>query len=101
LSIRSPVGKPVVYQVFTRLFGNKNRTNKPWGTIERKRGTARFDLQIPGELIARWQLADGQYQMIDVLSDESYDLVISGGKGTIEVTLAALESRVILLQAQL
>jgi len=23
-----------VYQVFTRLFGNKNTTNKPWGTIE-------------------------------------------------------------------
>ena len=26
--------KEVVYQVFTRLFGNKNTTNKPWGTIE-------------------------------------------------------------------
>jgi len=26
--------KAVVYQVFTRLFGNKNTTNKPWGTIE-------------------------------------------------------------------
>ena len=25
--------KKVVYQVFTRLFGNKNTTNKPWGTI--------------------------------------------------------------------
>jgi hypothetical protein len=22
--------KEVVYQVFTRLFGNKNTTNKPW-----------------------------------------------------------------------
>jgi glycosidase len=29
-----PQGKPVVYQVFTRLFGNTNTTNKPWGTIE-------------------------------------------------------------------
>ncbi len=27
-------GKPVVYQVFTRLFGNTNTTNQPWGTIE-------------------------------------------------------------------
>ena len=27
-------GKAVVYQVFTRLFGNKNTTNKAWGTIE-------------------------------------------------------------------
>ncbi len=26
--------KPVVYQVFTRLFGNTNTTNKPWGTVE-------------------------------------------------------------------
>ena len=27
-------GKLVVYQVFTRLFGNEQTTNKPWGTIE-------------------------------------------------------------------
>ncbi|MDX1363257.1 MAG: alpha-amylase family protein [Arenibacter latericius] len=27
-------GKLVVYQVFTRLFGNTNTTNKPWGTIQ-------------------------------------------------------------------
>ena len=25
--------KDVVYQVFTRLFGNTNTNNKPWGTI--------------------------------------------------------------------
>ena len=30
----TPEKKTVVYQVFTRLFGNKNTTNKPWGTIE-------------------------------------------------------------------
>ncbi len=29
-----PMGKPVVYQVFTRLFGNTATTNRPWGTIE-------------------------------------------------------------------
>jgi len=34
-------GKPVVYQVFTRLFGNKNATNKPWGTIE-ENGVGKF-----------------------------------------------------------
>ena len=28
------IRKTVVYQVFTRLFGNTNTTNKPWGTIE-------------------------------------------------------------------
>ena len=26
--------KPVIYQVFTRLFGNRNTTNKEWGTQE-------------------------------------------------------------------
>ncbi len=26
--------KKVVYQVFTRLFGNTNTTNRPWGTLE-------------------------------------------------------------------
>ena len=33
--------KAVVYQVFTRLFGNKNMTNKPWGTIE-ENGVGKF-----------------------------------------------------------
>ncbi|WP_339768838.1 alpha-amylase family protein [uncultured Paraglaciecola sp.] len=34
-------GKPVVYQVFTRLFGNTNTTNKPWGTIN-ENGVGKF-----------------------------------------------------------
>lgn len=33
--------KEVVYQVFTRLFGNTNSTNKPWGTIE-ENGVGKF-----------------------------------------------------------
>ncbi|MEM9075827.1 MAG: alpha-amylase family protein [Bacteroidota bacterium] len=33
--------KVVVYQVFTRLFGNTNTTNKPWGTIE-ENGVGKF-----------------------------------------------------------
>nr|WP_321411772.1 alpha-amylase family glycosyl hydrolase [uncultured Carboxylicivirga sp.] len=35
-------GKAVVYQVFTRLFGNTNETNKPWGTIE-ENGVGKFN----------------------------------------------------------
>ena len=35
------VRKEVVYQVFTRLFGNTNTTNKPWGTIE-ENGVGKF-----------------------------------------------------------
>jgi len=34
--------KIVVYQVFTRLFGNKNQTNKPWGTID-ENGVGKFN----------------------------------------------------------
>ncbi len=33
--------KKVVYQVFTRLFGNTKTTNKPWGTIE-ENGVGKF-----------------------------------------------------------
>jgi len=33
--------KAVVYQVFTRLFGNTQTTNKPWGTIE-ENGVGKF-----------------------------------------------------------
>jgi glycosidase len=33
--------KVVVYQVFTRLFGNTKTTNKPWGTIE-ENGVGKF-----------------------------------------------------------
>ena len=33
--------KEIVYQVFTRLFGNTNTTNKPWGTIE-ENGVGKF-----------------------------------------------------------
>jgi len=33
--------KIVIYQVFTRLFGNANTTNKPWGTVE-ENGVGKF-----------------------------------------------------------
>jgi len=34
--------KFVIYHVFTRLFGNKNTTNKPWGTKE-ENGVGKFN----------------------------------------------------------
>ncbi|WP_051484440.1 alpha-amylase family protein [Shewanella waksmanii] len=33
--------KPVIYQVFTRLFGNTETRNKPWGTLE-ENGVGKF-----------------------------------------------------------
>ena len=38
--VKAP-GKKVVYQVFTRLFGNTNTTNRPWGTLE-ENGVGKF-----------------------------------------------------------
>ena len=32
--LSSAKGKPVVYQLFTRLYGNTNTANIPWGSIE-------------------------------------------------------------------
>ncbi len=34
--------KKVIYQVFTRLFGNDNTNNKPWGTLE-ENGVGKFN----------------------------------------------------------
>ena len=34
--------KPVIYQIMTRLFGNKISINKPWGTIE-ENGVGKFN----------------------------------------------------------
>ncbi len=34
-------GKIVIYQVFTRLFGNTNTNNKPWGTLQ-ENGVGKF-----------------------------------------------------------
>ncbi|WP_346837673.1 alpha-amylase family glycosyl hydrolase [Microbulbifer sp. SAOS-129_SWC] len=41
--------KPVIYQVMTRLFGNTNPTNKPWGTVE-ENGVGKFSDFTPQAL---------------------------------------------------
>ena len=41
--------KPVVYQVFTRLFGNTNTTNAPWGS-KAQNGVGKFDDFTPKAL---------------------------------------------------
>ncbi|MBT8234726.1 MAG: alpha-amylase family protein, partial [Bacteroidia bacterium] len=42
VSVKPKKEKTVVYQVFTRLFGNTNTTNKKWGTIE-ENGVGKFE----------------------------------------------------------
>jgi len=41
--------KPVIYQVMTRLFGNTNPTNKPWGTVA-ENGVGKFSDFTPEAL---------------------------------------------------
>src|SRR5690606_22482143 len=41
--------KKVVYQVFTRLFGNTNTTNKAWGT-KQENGVGKFNINTPNKL---------------------------------------------------
>lgn len=41
--------KPVIYQVMTRLFGNTNASNKPWGTLE-ENGVGKFSDFTPAAL---------------------------------------------------
>ncbi len=41
--------KKVIYQVFTRLFGNTNTTNKPWGTLQ-ENGVGKFNDFTPKAL---------------------------------------------------
>ncbi|WP_419147169.1 alpha-amylase family glycosyl hydrolase [Pseudoalteromonas 'SMAR'] len=45
----SQISKPVVYQVFTRLFGNTKQVNKPWGTLE-ENGVGKFADFTPAAL---------------------------------------------------
>ncbi len=38
----APAGKIVIYQAFTRLFGNSNSSNQPWGTMAQN-GVGKFN----------------------------------------------------------
>jgi glycosidase len=42
VTMEKPTGKPIIYQMMTRLFGNKTNTNKPFGTIE-ENGVGKFN----------------------------------------------------------
>ena len=43
------MGKTIVYQIFTRLYGNNNTTRKPWGSIE-ENGCGKFNDFTPSVL---------------------------------------------------
>ncbi|MBY6094643.1 alpha-amylase family protein [Ferrimonas balearica] len=55
-------------------------------------------LRVPAEQIARWQLADGEYALNDALSGESLSLTVRDGEGRVALTLAPLQSRILVRQ---
>jgi glycosidase len=116
-----PQGKPVVYQVFTRLFGNTNTTNKPWGTID-DNGVGKFsdftDTALQGikELgnthiwytgvphhdvtatqLETLKLTSGGYLGVDLLTGTEHSLIVEEAFGVMELSLEPMQSVVIQL----
>ena len=59
----------------------------------------RFVLEIPSEIIKKWNLVDGKYQVTDQLyQKESFTLNVKEGKGLIALKLRPLESLILKLQ---
>ena len=58
-----------------------------------------LDLKLPEEVVGQWGLADGSYPMEEMLYGvKNYTLKIAGGRGTIGLELAPLESVVLHLR---
>lgn len=51
-----------------------------------------FDLQIPEEILSAWQLAEGEYTLVDQLSEHQQSLFVDGGMGQTRVDLKPLQS---------
>jgi len=62
-------------------------------------GHHRFVLEIPSEIIKKWNLKDGKYQLKDALyNKESLDLNVIESKGFITIKMKPLESFILQLQ---
>ena len=51
-----------------------------------------FDLKIPVDIINKWQLNQGAYELNDVLYGQTNSLRIENGEGHISIVLNPLES---------
>jgi len=57
-----------------------------------------FELQLPTEIMEKWDLADGSYQLIDQLSERTLELTVSDGHAQTRVDIEALESLILKLE---
>ena len=53
------------------------------------------DLRLPRHLLEAWNLSDGFYDLREILSGGQFRLQVSEGKGTIQLTLGPLESKIL------
>jgi glycosidase len=56
-----------------------------------------FELQLPGEIIALWNLEDGNYTLEDQLSDGSFDLTVSDRNAETRIDIEPLQSFILKL----
>ncbi len=62
-------------------------------------GNHRFELKIPSEIITKWNLQDGEYQLKDQLySIEEFTLNVQKGEGLVRLKLAPFQSFILQLQ---
>jgi len=56
-----------------------------------------FELQLPGEILAVWNLKEGNYSLQDQLSEHSLELIVSGEHAEIRIDLEPLQSFILKL----
>jgi len=66
-------------------------------SFERVHSTT-LELQLPKELITKWQLQDGTYSLENIFNKQQIDLTVDDGCGSIRTELDPLESQVLLLK---
>ena len=54
-----------------------------------------FELRLPEDLIKSWNLTDGIYAMVDMLSGQAAELIVRGGVTEIRIDLDPLESLIL------
>ncbi|MCK4746557.1 MAG: hypothetical protein KAT15_05965, partial [Bacteroidales bacterium] len=57
-----------------------------------------FDLQLPGDIIETWNIQDGTYTLMDVLSNRTLELSVKEGKAETRIDIEPLESLILNLQ---
>ena len=57
-----------------------------------------FELKIPEDVIQKWELSDGNYQIKDVLYGSEHTLKVQNGKGEVRIDIDPLESFILSFQ---